>query len=35
VSKVTESARKAREAGFLLPPEEQLFITEANAAAVP
>jgi hypothetical protein len=35
VAKVTDSARAAREAGFILPPEEQTFIDEANAAAVP
>jgi hypothetical protein len=35
VQKVTASARATREAGFLLPPEEQAMVTEAAAAPVP
>ncbi len=35
VEKVTASAAEARAAGFILPPEEQLFIEEAEAAGIP
>ncbi len=35
VAKVTASAAKAQAAGFLLPPEQQTMVGEANAAAVP
>lgn len=35
VEKVRASAQKAREGGFLLPPEEQAMVDEADAAAIP
>jgi hypothetical protein len=35
VQEVTASARATREAGFLLPPEEQAMVQEASAAPIP
>jgi hypothetical protein len=35
VAKVTDAASAAREAGFLLEPEEQALVAEAEAAAIP
>jgi hypothetical protein len=35
VEKVKASAQRARQAGFLLPPEEQAMVAEAEAAAIP